>query len=108
MQLKFGLSYILLIAAVLVLLNTYPLIVSEDLVFRSKATTMQACRWNPAVPVGAISVIAYLLTQTIWRLRGRCGWVLRYNDYWLWAFLLLMAVNCLVRNLLWFGLGIAL
>lgn len=41
MQLKFGLSYILLIAAVLVLLNTYPLIVSEDLVFRSKAATME-------------------------------------------------------------------
>jgi len=69
---------------------------------------MQACRWNPAVPVGAVSVIAYLLTQTIWRLRGRCSWVLRYNDHWLWAFLLLMAVNCLVRNLLWFGLGIVL
>lgn len=41
MQLKFGLSYILLIAAVLVLLNTYPLLVSEDLVFRSKAATME-------------------------------------------------------------------
>jgi len=41
LQLKFGLSYILLIAAVLVLLNTYPLIVSEDLVFRSKAATME-------------------------------------------------------------------
>lgn len=41
LQLKFGLSYILLIAAVLVLLNTYPLIVSEDLVFRSKSATME-------------------------------------------------------------------
>ena len=41
LQLKFGLSYILLIAAVLVLLNTYPLLVSEDLVFRSKAATME-------------------------------------------------------------------
>ena len=34
-------SYILLIAAVLGLLNTYPLLVSEDLVFRSKAATME-------------------------------------------------------------------
>ena len=41
MQLKFGLSYIAVIAAVLLLLNTYPLLVSEDLVFRSKETTMQ-------------------------------------------------------------------
>lgn len=41
MQLKFGLSYILLIAGVLVLLNTYPLIVSQDLVFHSKAAAME-------------------------------------------------------------------
>ena len=40
MQFKFGLSYILVIAAVLVLLNTYPLVVSEDLVFRSKEYTL--------------------------------------------------------------------
>lgn len=39
---KFGLSYILIIAAVLTLLNTYPLLVSEDLVFRSKASTLQS------------------------------------------------------------------
>ena len=31
LQLKFGLSYIAVIAAVLLLLNTYPLLVSEDL-----------------------------------------------------------------------------
>jgi signal transduction histidine kinase len=42
LQLKFGLSYILIIAAVLILLNTYPLLVSENLVFRSKATTLQS------------------------------------------------------------------
>lgn len=69
---------------------------------------VQACYWNPAVPVGAASVAAYLLSQTLWRLRGRRGWVLRYSNRWLWAFLLLMAVNCGARNLLWFGFGIAL
>lgn len=52
MQLKFGLSYIAVIAAVLLLLNTYPLLVSEDLVFRSKETTMQ----------GSVSVIVYSLS----------------------------------------------
>ena len=51
MQLKFGLSYIAIIAAVLLLLNTYPLLVSEDLVFRSKETTMQ----------GSVSVMVYSL-----------------------------------------------
>ena len=42
LQFKIGLSYILVIAAVLVLLNTYPLIVSEDLLFQSKVETLQS------------------------------------------------------------------
>ena len=52
LQLKFGLSYILVIAAVLVLLNTYPLVVSEDLVFRSKENTLQ----------NSVSVMVYSLS----------------------------------------------
>ncbi|NLU24239.1 MAG: HAMP domain-containing histidine kinase [Clostridiales bacterium] len=40
LQTKFGLSYILIIIAVLILLNTYPLIISQNLVFRSKQTSM--------------------------------------------------------------------
>jgi len=51
LRLKFGLSYIAVIAAVLLLLNTYPLLVSEDLVFHSKETTMQ----------GSVSVMVYSL-----------------------------------------------
>ena len=42
LQGKFGLSYILIIAAVLALLNTYPVLVSQDLVFHSKAANMQS------------------------------------------------------------------
>lgn len=49
LQVKFGLSYIAVIAAVLLLLNTYPLLVSEDLVFRSKETNM----------TGSVSVVVY-------------------------------------------------
>ena len=52
LQLKFGLRYILVIAAVLLLLNTYPLLVSEDLVFRSKASTLQS----------SVSVMVYSLS----------------------------------------------
>ena len=37
-QLKFALSYIVIIAAVLALLNTYPVLVSQDLVFHSITT----------------------------------------------------------------------
>ncbi len=42
LQVKFSLSYISIIVAVLVLMNTYPLTVSEDLVFRSKETTLKS------------------------------------------------------------------
>ncbi|MGO5049540.1 sensor histidine kinase [Dysosmobacter sp. Sow4_B12] len=42
----------MVIAAVLMLLNTYPLLVSEDLVFRSKATTLQS----------SVSVMVYSLS----------------------------------------------
>jgi len=51
LQVKFGLIYIAVIAAVLLLLNTYPLLVSEDLVFRSKETNM----------TGSVSVVVYSL-----------------------------------------------
>ena len=52
LRVKFGLSYLSIIAAVLVLLNTYPLVVSEDMVFRSKVTTMQ----------NSVSVMVYSLS----------------------------------------------
>ena len=41
MQTKFALSYVLLIAAILVLLNTYPIIASQDMVFRAKQTSLE-------------------------------------------------------------------
>ncbi len=42
LQVKFGISYIAIIIAVLVLMNTYPLTASEDLVFRSKEATLKS------------------------------------------------------------------
>lgn len=42
LQIKFGLSYILVIVVVLVILNTYPLLASENLVFRTKETSVSA------------------------------------------------------------------
>ena len=54
LQFKFGLSYLVVIAAVLLLLNTYPLLVSEDLVFRSKEKhTAQQCLRDGLFPLGA-------------------------------------------------------
>ncbi|WP_312279287.1 HAMP domain-containing sensor histidine kinase [Oscillibacter sp.] len=62
LQIKFGLSYILLIAAVLVLLNTYPLIVSEDLAFRSKATAMEN---SVSVMVSALANLESLTEENV-------------------------------------------
>jgi signal transduction histidine kinase len=41
LQTKVAMSYLVVIAAVLALLNTYPVLVSQDMVFRSKQTSLQ-------------------------------------------------------------------
>lgn len=67
---------------------------------------LQSFYFNPAVPIAIISVAGYLFSQTVWRIRGKKGWVLRYSDKWLLGFVGLLFLHCLVRNLLWFGCGI--
>ena len=62
LQVKFGLSYILVIAAVLVFMNTYPLIVSENLVVRSKQTTLQS---SVSVMVTALSGLEELSEENV-------------------------------------------
>ena len=41
LQTKFALTYVVIIAAVLILLNTYPVLVSQDLVYQSKQASLQ-------------------------------------------------------------------
>lgn len=41
-QTKYALTYMLLIGAVLLLLNTYPLVMAQDMVFKSKETAMKS------------------------------------------------------------------
>ena len=64
--------------------------------------------YHPAVPFAAVSAGGYLASLTVWRLRGRRARVLRWDIRWLYAFLALLAANCALRNLLWFGFGIPL
>ena len=59
---RMTLSYILIILAVLALLNTYPLIVSENMVFRSKQTTMQS---TVPVMVSALSGLDVLTEKNV-------------------------------------------
>lgn len=42
LQAKVAMTYLVVIAAVLILLNTYPVLVSQDMVFRSKQTSLQS------------------------------------------------------------------
>lgn len=59
---KFGLSYIFIIVAVLLLLNTYPLVVSQDMVFRSKETSMQS---SVSVMVHSLSGLDQLTEENV-------------------------------------------
>ena len=68
----------------------------------------QALRYHPPVVVTLFLAAAYLLTQTVWRLRGRRGWTLHYRPWWPALLVGLFLVNCLVRNVLWLGFGIPL
>ena len=56
---KFALTYVAVIAAVVVLLNTYPVLASQNLVFQSK----QAALWNQATTLA--SPLSGLGTETI-------------------------------------------
>ena len=62
LQFKFGLSYILVILAVLLLLNTYPLLVSQNLVFRTKQTAMVG---SVKIAEAALSGLADLTEDTV-------------------------------------------
>lgn len=67
-----------------------------------------ALRYHPPVVITLALAGVYLLSQTVWRLRGRRGWVLHYRPWWPAAIVGLFLANCLVRNALWLGFGILL
>ena len=53
-QSRFALSYFVIIAAVLLLLNTYPVLTSQDMVFRSQADSLQRQAASMAASLGAL------------------------------------------------------
>ena len=69
---------------------------------------LEALYYHPAVPVAAALAAVYLVSQTVWRLRGRRGWVLRYDSRWPAMLVGRFLANCAVRNLLWLGFGIGI
>ena len=68
----------------------------------------EALRCHLPVVAALALAAAYLLTQTVWRLRGKRGWTLHYRPSWPVLLVGLFLVNCLARNVLWLGFGIPL
>lgn len=66
-QLKFAVTFLLLIAGLLVLLNTYPTMVSRDMVFSSKQAAMQN---QAGVISSALSVTDELTADTVGEVMG--------------------------------------
>ncbi len=62
LQSKFSVSYIAIILAVLLLMNTYPLVTSENLTFRSKQSSLQS---SVAVMVTALSGLEELNEENV-------------------------------------------
>ena len=62
LQTKFSLSNICIILAVLILMNTYPLVVSENLTFRSKESTLKG---SVSVLVAALSGLEELTEENV-------------------------------------------
>ena len=57
LQLKISASYIAILLIVMVLMNTYPLLVSEDLVFRAKHTALQNSATAISAAVSGLDVL---------------------------------------------------
>ena len=71
-----------------------------------RGAVFQSLYYHPAVPIVAGIAALYLTSQTVWRLRGKSGWTLRYSPRWPAMLLGLLLANCALRNLLWLGFGI--
>ncbi len=68
LQIRYALTYILVIAAVLVLLNIYPIRVAEDLTFKSKQDSLQS---QTAVMASALAGLESLSTDGVDRVIGQ-------------------------------------
>lgn len=74
----------------------------------AQGRVLQAFWYHPAVPVIVALGSVYLVSQTLWRLRGRRGWTLHYDFRWPIWLVALFLFNCVVRNVLWFCFGVGI
>lgn len=81
---------------------------TRSLVALVKGHLLEALYFNPAVPYTVVLILVYLSSQTVWRLRCRRGWVFHYSGWWFPGLFLILAGNCILRNVLWWCFAIPL
>ena len=81
---------------------------TRSLIALVRGDILNALYYNPAVPFTVGLLLLYLTSQTVWRLRGRRGYVLHYGRCWFPALFVILAGNCILRNMLWWCFAIPL
>ena len=81
---------------------------TRSLIALFKGQLLRSLWYHPAVPFTVAVTGVYLLSQTLWRLRGKKGWALHYHSSWPMILLVLILFNCLLRNVLLLCLGLKL
>ena len=82
LQVKYAMSYLAIFAVVLVLLNTYPLIASQDLLFASKRDSLKS---QAAVMASALMELESLSAEQVERVMnmldsmGHLPWIMPRN-----------------------------
>ena len=74
----------------------------------ARGNVLRALYYHLPVVVTAALASVYMISQTVWRLRRKRGWMLRYDPRWPSALAVLFLGNCVVRNILWLGFGIGI
>ena len=59
LQAKYALTYLLVVAAILIVMNTYPLLMAENMVFTSKESTLK----RQALVIGSALAVSETLTR---------------------------------------------
>lgn len=81
---------------------------TRSLIALLRGDLLKAFYYHPALVVTACGLGAYMLSQSIWRLRSKRGWTMHYQSWWVPMIAILLVLNCLLRNVLLIGFGIAL
>ena len=73
-----------------------------------KGNLWRAFYYQPVLVIVVANTGAYMLSQSIWRLRGKQGIVMRYQRWWAPVIVILLISNCLLRNVLLLCFNIAI